>query len=301
MTTSIIRPQGRWGAIAVALSSFFVLVAGFCGYFYACDNAWLSSVSRDLTKDAKTDDERVLSLLDWVHNGLGTHKNNKHFLFAQFGPTPVQIMREGGDCADKSRLLCAMLREIDIAATPVMCFDPQSGKPTHTIVEARIADGEYMVVDPAYGLFFPRNGKAGYHDLLDLRRDPSIVERRVDAISRQSPKMREEDRYYLRAYSGYQGVSTFNWNKGTMSGVLHDFLERRLGDDVYRLPRPATLERPKVLVAWSCLLAAILVQVVAVLVRGLIRRRVHPGVRGANSRVSTPKAYSAHPLPASFS
>lgn len=285
----------------MALSLFLVLVAGFCGYCYASDNAWLASVARDLTKDAKAADERVLALLDWVHNGLETRKNDRHFLLARLGPTPIQIMREGGDCADKSRLLCAMLREIDIAATPVMCFDSQSGKPTHTIVEARIADGESMVVDPAYGLFFPRDKEAGYHDLLDLRRDPSIVERRVDAIARRRSNMREEDRYYLRAHTGYHGLSTFNWNKGSMSGALHDFLERRMGDDVYRLHRPATLERPKLLVAWSCLLAAILLQVVAILSRGLARRRAHQRARVPDSHATAQDAYSARPSPASVS
>lgn len=193
--------------------------------------------------------EQVLALLHWVHRNGDTAKNEEFFAFRRLGATAVQVLDRGGDCADKSRLLTSLLREAGIPASVALCFDARSGFPAHTLVEARTGPDTYMLVDPAFDLYFPKPDNAGYYDLLDLRRDPGIVTRRVAALRSQRPPGPSALPYYLRASASYGTASTINWNKNAALRWLHDRLRSILGENVDRLPRPVLMEEPKLALA----------------------------------------------------
>lgn len=246
----------RHTATGVAIG--LLLAAGICAVSYERDCRALRTLAHDLSTGSQTPYETVINLMDWVYHDLGTHRNEGYFLFSPLGPTPVQVMREGGDCADKSRLLCALLQEVGVSATLAMSFDPKTGVPVHTIVQAEPVKGQRMILDPSYNLFFPQADGSGYHDLLDLRRDPAIVQRRVDELFRNSPTQRESDKYYLASFSGYHGVSTINWGKGRVYAVVRDILYGWMGDEVYSVRRPFLMERPKLIASVGFLLSGFL-------------------------------------------
>lgn len=240
-----------------------------CFVAFRADGAELRRAAQAVTAGTADDAERVLLLLDWVWRRGGTARNEEYFLFRGQRATPRQIMARGGDCADKSRLLCALLREIGLGASPALCFDAQGGAAAHTIVEARLNDGTFMAVDPAFGLYFPRETGNGYYGLLDLRRDRDIVDRRVAALVRHGHH--GHDVYYLRSSADYATARTINWERNVVTRAVFPILKLIWGNDAHRLPRPVLLEDPQ----WSAALLAL----AGALAAGLGAWRVSSAVR----------------------
>jgi hypothetical protein len=153
-------------------------------------------------------------------------------------------------------LLSALLREVGIPASMAMCFDPRTGHSTHTIVVAVIAPGTDMVVDPVYDIFFPRPDQRGYYGLLDLRRDSTILPRRLDALCAERPRP-HPIHYYNRVSAVYSHASCMNWERNRLTRVLRDFLVRDDGDAVHTVARPVVLEEPKLFVSLAAALVGI--------------------------------------------
>src|SRR5215469_5532110 len=109
-------------------SRILVLIAG--AITFACaiglffnwqeDNAVLRTQAMAITAQIHTDSARIRAVNDWVYHNKGFAKNDQYFLISVLGPTPVQVMDRGGDCADKSRLVAAMLNNLHIDAGLVM-------------------------------------------------------------------------------------------------------------------------------------------------------------------------------------
>ncbi|MBU0718904.1 MAG: transglutaminase-like domain-containing protein [Planctomycetes bacterium] len=264
----------RRAAWVVAGCSFIAAMA--CYMSYRVDRATLHAVAENIIAGTSAPDERVLHMLHFVHRIQGTRKNPGAFLLPKLGATPRDVLEHGGDCADRSRLLCALLREVHISATPAMCFDAHTGLPNHTVVEAQLAAGVYMIVDPTYDLYFPAPDRQGYYDLLDLRRDPTIVARRVEELCKTNPPAQETDRYYLSAFTGYSQPSTYNWNRNVLLRFVRASLSTWFGDAVYRLPRLVIFEEPKLFVGGLSLLPGVIV-LLALIRPGLGRRRAGVG------------------------
>ncbi len=256
----------RSAGIALSTACCLVLLSMMCLGSYRADRERLGAVARAVTAGKASLSDRVLALLDWVYHNHGFASNERYFLFKRLGATPVQVLEGGGDCADKSRLLSALLREVGIPSTMVMCFDVRSGRPTHTVVEARIGPGGYMLVDPVYDLWFPRRDSTGFFGLTDLRRDATILPRRLDELIAARP--RSPIFAYNRAANVYDEASSINWRKNRSTRLVHDLLFLIRGEEVYRLRRPIVLEEPKLAVAWG--LAAL--GVASVLVPELVAR-----------------------------
>jgi len=217
------------------------LIASVAVYVsYRADRAILRDVALNVTDGIDDPSDRVLALLGWVHDLEGSASNPAYYLVQKLRATPVQVLELGGDCADKSRLLYALLSEIDMTSSMAMCFDEATNDPTHTILEARIGADEYMLVDPAYNLFFP-DGAGGYHDLMDLRRDAQILPQRISALLAQNPASTARDRYYLSASTTYHTTSTFNWKKNGLTKLAFMLAQTVFGENVYRLGRPCFL------------------------------------------------------------
>jgi transglutaminase-like putative cysteine protease len=235
----------RLTATAVAFAS--AALALTCSVSYYLDQSRLETIAR---REAATGDpsERAIQLLDWVYHNQGFSKNQGYFLVRKLGPTPVDVLERGGDCSDKSRLLSSMLRTIGISSTLALCID-ERGMPRHTMVDARLPDGSEMLLDPIWNLYFPKP-EGGYYGLIDLRRDPSILWRRLEEVTAKAPA-RDKIHRYNRRYDTYDRASTFNWNKNGPTRLVKSLLAGPLGDRVYAVPRPAFLEEPKLFLAFA--------------------------------------------------
>lgn len=280
--------RGGLGAVA-ALSA--VLALG-CYISDQRDVNVLRSVAMDVTRDASSDSERALSLMSFVHDIRGTKRNESTFVLAGLRATARQVLASGGDCADKSRLLSAMLRSIGIDATMGMCFHPITRRPTHTFVEARPSEGDSMVLDPAYDMSFPRPG-GGYFGLLELRNDPGILERRVAELRATNPPTHPVY-CYDPDVAPYSVASTINWNRGESARWVADLLRFGLGERIHLLPRPIVLEAPKLAVAAFLAVLAALLMLVRALASGRWVERFYRALR----RAVRPSAARGRELPA---
>lgn len=242
--------------ITTWFSVFSLIAAAVCYASYRLDCRELRAAAEPLVIDMHTTHERVLSMLHWVHANLRTSENDRFFLWRGLRATPLQVLHGGGDCADKSRLLSAMLRQIGIPATMIMCFDSQTLAPTHTVVCAFFDSKNTMVVDPAYGLSFPRPDAGGYFGLQALRNDSSILVRRLAELRRDSPSSHPVHSYNAQV-SSYQFASSVNWNKNSLTRSLHDALYPLAGEMLYSWPRPLFVEEPKLLVSMMACAAAL--------------------------------------------
>ena len=226
------------------------------------DEARLSSVANAISASDKVPSGKAIAILQFVYHDQGFHKNPGYFVFPQFGPTAVQVLENGGDCADKSRLLVALLKQAGIESTPVMLFDDRM-HPTHTVVEAEVESGQ-MELDPVYDLFFPRSG-GGFYGSAELRSNSQVLRDRLERMSLVDAKAR----YYHIETSGYSHASTFNWEKTWYTRAVKLVLLRFYGDRVYQLRRPSIIEDPKLLVAASLAAPAVTVFVFVALGNGL--------------------------------
>lgn len=263
--------RGRFVGAALIAAWCFMLAAMASFGSYRADCLRLRAVAREVTAKVTSPSDRVLALLHWVYYNRGFASNDGYFVLKALGATPVQVLEGGGDCADKSRLLSTLLREVGIPSTMVMCFDKRSGRPTHTVVEARIGPADYMVVDPVYDLHFPRPGSAGFYDLIELRRDATILPRRLDelaALRGRSPIIA-----YNRDLNVYDEASSINWRKNRATRLGRAVLSLIWGEEVNRLRRPLVLEEPKLAVGWLSI-AFCIVLVLSCTVGGRLCRRV---------------------------
>lgn len=257
--------------VLLALTGVCLIAASATYVSYRSDADALRAKALEIVRSREAPAERVLTLTSWIHRHLGTARNPEHFFLPGLRATPMQVLDKGGDCADKSRLLSAMLRQIGIPATMALCFHHDTGLPTHTVVEAQLGPGRYMVTDPAYELYYPDN-HGGYFGILDLRKHPERLVERVRYVQATTPRFRP-----LHWYDPFEasavGMSTFNWRKNGLTKLVRDCLFLAIGPDVYRLPRPAVMEEPKLAVAAMLLALALIALVLSRLAARTPRRR----------------------------
>src|SRR6266478_5690492 len=84
------------------------------------DEMVLRQQAMAITENLYSDFARIHTVNNWVYHNKGFGKNHRYFILPALGPTPIQVMEQGGDCADKSRLVAAMLNSIGIHAGLVM-------------------------------------------------------------------------------------------------------------------------------------------------------------------------------------
>lgn len=249
------RARFPWRTNLRAMSVLSMTTAAALCATLLVDRTELRATASDVTTGCRDDADRVLALLHWVHAHHGTTRNPSHFVWPKLRATPVQVLGRGGDCADKSRLLAAMIRELGMRATPAMCFDKPGGTPVHTVVDVTLADGSTMLVDPSFELSFPRGdapagsrGQGAYFGLADLRRDPGLLIERLNRLRAERP-WPALVHFYDEKRIGYTGAATINWDKNFAVRAVGDMIENVMGERLYSLPRPWFLEEPKAFVA----------------------------------------------------
>ena len=176
-------------------------------------------------------------------------QDSRYFLLPIFSflrPMPRQVMEQGGDCADRSRLVIRMLRLHGIGASKWALYTKEM-KSVHAVVELEAEAGK-MVADPLYGLWFPRSDR-GYYGIRELRQSPKILHDRIKSLVEQGKRPGSSDlrKYPLDDYS-YEYAKTINWEKWAVTWPLYKILRATMGTSVDDLQRPAFVEAPQLMV-----------------------------------------------------
>ena len=235
---------------AVLLGVMAGLAGSIISISWIRDCRRLSAIAQSVARDAGRDSERILALTEWVYGNQGFQKNKRYYLIPSFGPTPIDVLEHGGDCADKSRLLSAMLRQLKISSTLAMLYSSPEGQAVHTVVEAKYERG-WMVIDPVYNLWFPRNPKEArgeYHfGLKTLIANPGLLEKRLEYLRKRRGKT-DKINFYDEKTTIYSHARTINWRKNGAFRILGKIIES-LGGNPYLIRRPYVMEDPKLAMA----------------------------------------------------
>jgi hypothetical protein len=244
MPTARIRAKNWLKTILTALP-----FAGALGLFvdWQHDNAILHQQAVTITKNLPADSARIHAINDWVYHHHGFGKNYYYFIVPALGPTPIQVLESGGDCADKSRLVAAMLNELNIEAGLVMISPCLHCPFIHTVVEAR-QEGGRMVVDPIWNVDYPA-ADGGYLGIRDLART-NLGQQRVAELQRQRGATDK-----IAAMPETEGMFDYavaiNWDKNAMTAAAAATL-RLLGYAPETMFRPRFLEDPKLALLLFC-------------------------------------------------
>ncbi len=198
-----------------------------------------------ITENLNTDSARIRAVNDWVYQNKSFAKNDRYFIVSALGPTPIQVMEQGGDCSDKSRLVAAMLNSLGIDAGLVMISPCPDCGFIHTVVEAKYENGR-MVIDPTWDVDYPTgDGRffgarelagtdRGRERILELQRQRLINDR----IATMPP-----------AEATFDYAVAMNWDRDIVTRSLAAIL-RLSGYSTEALFRPRLLEDPKLLLVY---------------------------------------------------
>lgn len=230
----------RFGGVCWTLSLISLFFSFAIGLSWIKDNASLRKQALAVVGRQTSRSASVVALNNWVYGNRGFAKNKESFLFSALGPTPVQIMRSGGDCADKSRLLSAMLFQIGISSGLVMIYPCPTCMPIHTVVEAEYENGR-MVIDPIWDIDYPLlNGK--YLGVADMAGTDLGRKRLIHLKEKIGPSGKIWSMPPSEATFDY--ARAINWDKNGDTRAATKLL-RKLGIEPNSLFRPRMLEDPK--------------------------------------------------------
>lgn len=243
-------------AVHIALLGFLLLfaLAEYLKYSQYLDNKHLDDFlsTIDLTNLSKV--KIIEKINNAVYFNKGFAKNKQYFVFKRLGPTPFQILQAGGDCADKSRLLSALLKRLNIDSTLVMLHGCATCGPTHTIVSAQYEEGS-MAADPVFNIVFPKSDDS-YYGVPELKVDPDILLKRLDYLENLRGK-NDKIAFYNRVTESYKWPKTINWDKNIILKKISSFL-KKFDVDPYLLKRPFFLENPKIVIIFTVIIAALI-------------------------------------------
>ena len=144
--------RAKW--VSYCLAAVFCVLGGAIAADWSYENSILRQQAREIVTGLSKPSDRIAAINAWVYGNQGFDPNKNYFLFAPLGPTPVQVLHYGGDCSDKSRLVSAMLAQLDISSGLIMIKECPDCLPIHTVVEAEHESGR-MVVDPIWNVDYP--------------------------------------------------------------------------------------------------------------------------------------------------
>ena len=246
--------------------------------------AYLNQIASPSLPPSEQVKEVVLSFQDKPDD-----ENDSYFLWPAFRflrPTPWQVLERGGDCADRSRLVVALLHLRGIHASKWALYNAQ-GESKHAAVQADVESGK-MAVDPLFGLWFPKP-QGGYYAIRELRQDPRILSQRVDELlaKGQQPGAGRLE-FYPKDQYVYTQARTINWNKSGSMRFAYRALHGILGEGVDELRRPGFAEEPPLMVIYGAAgMEFVLVLAWFMMVR--LRRRVTAGAHSGDHRAVAAK------------
>jgi hypothetical protein len=216
------------------------------------DNAVLYQKAVMITRNVSTDSARIHAVNDWIYLNQGFGQNHHYFIMPALGPTPIQVLESGGDCADKSRLVAAMLDELNIEAGLVMISPCLYCPFIHTVVEARQERGR-MVVDPIWNVDYPAPD-GGYLGVRDLA-GTNLGRERIAQLQRQRGAT-DKIAAMPATEATFDYAAALNWNKNAVTVTAATML-RLLGHSPETMFRPRYLEDPKLALSLLCVFIGI--------------------------------------------
>ena len=222
-----------------------VLVASLTGVAYVGigflrQEAVLSQIAGKYPSQGASATTAILANNEYVSH-LENFEENRARFFGLLGPTPLNVVEDGGWCSDRSRLLAALLNKIGIPAHVVMLRPCHTCPPNHTVVEAFTGDF-WMAVDPTYGLVYPKaNGT--YASIEDLQEDSELVHNTL--LDYQEVNGRAAS-YDPQRYS-YEYPLRLNFDRDPLTRLLGRGLTL-FGERLEMIRRPQLLERPRLFV-----------------------------------------------------
>jgi hypothetical protein len=225
---------------------------------YRRDQRFLRELIDRIASHALPPSEQVKCIVASLGDKPFEH-SNKFFLASIFRflrPTPRQVAESGGSCSDRSRLIVALLHLRGIGASKWAIYSPDQ-VPCHAVVEVETESGK-MVVDPSFGLWFPRPG-GGYYGVEDLRKHPELLLQRIqELLAKGSLKGLGNLEFYPLDKYVFTHARTINWDKNWLSRLLYRLLHRVMGTKVNETSRPAWAEQPALMIIYTGLLVELL-------------------------------------------
>ena len=103
----------------------------------------IAALAKRLTKDAKTDDEKLAAIYHWVQRNIRYLSIKASLSSGWAGHPASETLRNGyGDCTDKAILLASLARAVGIKAYPAIVKTNDSGR---AIVEIPVPDANHCI------------------------------------------------------------------------------------------------------------------------------------------------------------
>jgi hypothetical protein len=252
----------------LSISLLCLMVSTALFFSYKNDLRQLREIVRnEIAKDGNSPD--FVAINNWIYNNKGFVKNQGFFWLKALGPTPLDVLANGGDCSDKSRLLMAMLTSVGIDSSLVMLFNHTNTMSTHTVLEVR-EENFSSIADPVFNIVFPMQN-SGYYGLAAMRDNPNILKNTVRQLLEKRGVHDKISKYDLTNET-YQFATTVNWNKNSVLRAASTTLSG-MGVEANNLRRPHFLDDPKLFL----ILAFSGVGVFGFIVGMLLNRRARKG------------------------
>src|ERR1700757_2571444 len=236
----------RVGWLSAAASSSCA-IALFLSWYH--DEMVLRQEALAITENLHTDSARIRAVNNWVYHNKSFAPNDRYFILPQLGPTPIQVMEQGGDCSNKSRLVAAMLNSLGIDAGLVMISPCLYCPFIHTVVEARYEAGR-MVVDPTWDVDYP-TGDGRFLGVIDMA-GKNRGQERVAELRHQRPAT-DKIRNMPPADATFENAAAMNWDRNLVTRSVAAALQL-MGYRAEELFRPRLLEDPKLLLIYVLVL-----------------------------------------------
>ena len=242
-----LSPMRIRNLIAVGIVCLFV-VQCISIVHYLNEERYLSGLMDSIAPRSLQPSQQAIKAVDTLKD-LPAIQNSSYFLLPIFSflrPMPRQVIEQGGDCADRSRLVIRLLRLHGIKASKWALYTKEM-KSVHAVVELEAETGK-MVVDPLFGIWFPRPD-GGYYGIRELRQSPSILQDRVHSLLQEGvqPGFSDLRSYPLNEYT-YQYAKTINWEKWVGMFLVYESLKLVMGQAIDDLRRPTFVEAPQLMV-----------------------------------------------------
>ena len=235
---NLISQAAYYLALALLLASAGGLV--FVGVGYSRQEAALSRIAATYRTPGTPTVDVILAQNDYVSRLDNYEENSARFL-GVMGPTPLDVIENGGWCSDRSLLLAALLNKSGIPAHTVMLRPCHTCPPNHTVVEAFTGDF-WMAVDPTYGLVYPKTDGT-YASIEDLREDSELVHNTLLGYQKANGRVASYDPH---RYS-YEYPLRLNFDRDPLTRLLGRGLTL-FGERLEMIRRPQLLERPRLFV-----------------------------------------------------
>jgi hypothetical protein len=239
----------KWCFIAILAGALGLQIAS--AVYYVREQAFLTKYIDRVADPSLSKSEQVKQVVISLKNDPDVD-NDSYFLlpiFRPLRPTARQVIEDGGDCADRSRLLIALLRLRGIHGSKWALYNAR-GESVHAVVEAEVESGK-MVADPLFGLWFPKP-QAGFYDIHELKQNPAILPSRVAELRALGiqPGVDRLQLYPLNEYI-YANARSINWNKNAVLRGIYSVLHGILGERAGELGRPGFVEEPPLMVIYA--------------------------------------------------